>query len=93
MPDPISSHQAWLIAAQWGSYMRDGDPGACMYGFNGGPPQSAEHRDECLLWIDHKCFPIAEANSSVGDMKELLALEEWLKSWPDDTWPQERMAA
>jgi hypothetical protein len=29
----MTPKQAWLAAAQWGSFMQSGDPGACMYGF------------------------------------------------------------
>jgi hypothetical protein len=40
---------AWLYAAQWGSYIRNGDPGACLYGFDESfRVQSESHRADCL---------------------------------------------
>ena len=44
-------------AATWGSYMRAGDPGTCMYGFSpktGIAVQSEDHRERCLAYIE-KC--------------------------------------
>lgn len=44
--------EAWEYASQWGSYMKAGDPGACMYGFNEDcRPQSEEHRQEVIDWM------------------------------------------
>src|SRR5258708_10126559 len=46
----LTPHQAWLRAAGWGSYIRPGDTGACMYGFNErGVVQSEAHRQACLF--------------------------------------------
>jgi hypothetical protein len=40
---------AWLYAAQWGSFIRNGDPGACLYGFDESfRVQSEAHRADCL---------------------------------------------
>lgn len=44
--------EAWEFAASWGSYMNDGDPGACMYGFSEDcRPQSEEHRQACVDYM------------------------------------------
>ena len=81
----ISGQDAWLIAAQWGSYITSSDPGACMYGFNGGPPQSAQHRDDCLEHIETHCMPIAVRNQNdegcENDIEDLEDLVEWLHSF------------
>jgi hypothetical protein len=43
---------AWGYAAQWGSYMTAGDPGACMYGFNEHfRVQNEEHRQRSIKWM------------------------------------------
>lgn len=56
------------VAAQWGSYMTAGDPGACMYGFgDDGLPQSEEHRQQCLAYIEDHCRAAADANVAAGD--------------------------
>lgn len=50
-------------AAQWGSYMTSGDPGACMYGFSDSyGVQSEEHRQQCLAWIDGPCRAMVKVN-------------------------------
>ena len=49
----MTPHEAWLYAASWGSYIRTGDPGACMYGFNEHfRVQSEQHRADCLAYLD-----------------------------------------
>ena len=81
----ISGHDAWLIAAQWGSYMNSSDPGACMYGFSGGLPQSIEHANECVEHINSHCMPIAIENQNdegcENDIEQLEDLLEWLQSF------------
>lgn len=43
----------WGAAAQWGSFIAAGDPGACMYGFDErGTVQTEEHRKACLAYLD-----------------------------------------
>ena len=46
----MTSAEACEFAPTWGSYMRAGDPGACLYGFSDGDgrPQTEEHRQRCL---------------------------------------------
>lgn len=72
----MTPSEAYGYAAQWGSYMSDGDPGACMYGFSEDcRPQSEEHRADCLAWIDDECFPAIDArpDNFDDDEKERLA--------------------
>jgi hypothetical protein len=67
--------KAWETAAQWGSLIRAGDPGACMYGFNEkGLVQSEAHRAACLDWIDRECLP----GSNKRDTRQLTALRAYL---------------
>ena len=64
----IAQHNIAEHAAQWGSYMTGGDPGACMYGFDdSGRVQSESHRAECIAWIDGPCRKAATANIAAGD--------------------------
>lgn len=59
-PVTMTPKQAWLYAAQWGSAVRGGDPGACMYGFDERfAIQSPEHGRACLAWIESHCTPEA----------------------------------
>jgi len=82
----MSSQEAWLYAAEWGSYMRDGDPGACMYGFSEDcRPQSEEHRKACLNWIDEQCVPAvknAPQHYDEDELEKLAALREYLVQAP-----------
>lgn len=44
--------EAYEYAASWGSFLRSGDPGACMYGFNSDcRPQSEEHRQDVINYM------------------------------------------
>lgn len=83
----MTPEQAWVIAAQWGSYISAGDPGACMYGFNAkGVVQSELHRQQCLDWIDNHCRNAADINIAAGDSDndhaELDALRAYLVAAP-----------
>lgn len=50
----MTPKEFWLAAAQWGSAITGGDPGACMYGFDEkGLVQTEAHRADCLAWIEH----------------------------------------
>lgn len=74
--------QFWLVAASWGSYIRGGDPGACMYGFGeSGRVQSEEHRRRCINWIDNHCLPGANQNNQkqLNKMKRYLLTAELAK--------------
>ena len=75
MPDKMTPYEAWGYAAQWGSYMTGGDPGACMYGFSEDClPQSDDHRQDCLNWIDRNCVPLVKAQPEHFDEDELEKL-------------------
>lgn len=56
----ISPDEAYDIASSWGSYLRDGDPGAVFYSFPVGDarPQNFEHRQALLKYTD-ACLKIA----------------------------------
>ena len=73
----MSPYDAWLYAAEWGSYMTSGDPGACMYGFDErGKVQSEDHRSACLRWIDNECVPMVKARPADFDPDELEKLAD-----------------
>lgn len=81
----LTPEQAWLRAASWGSYMRSGDPGACMYGFHEtGRPQSEAHRADCLAYIlDAQADVLTRPELyEPGDATELQELAEYLKTAP-----------
>jgi len=74
---PMDPEAAWLYAAEWGSYMTGGDPGACMYGFSEDfRVQSEEHRQNCLNWIDKECVPMVQKDPENFDADELEKLAE-----------------
>lgn len=76
---PMMPREAWLYAAEWGSFVTNGDPGACMYGFSeNAQPQSEEHRARCLRWIDERCMP----HASAGERVKLRRLREYLADAP-----------
>ena len=53
----------WILAAGWGSYVRCGDPGACLYGFDErGAVQSEDHRSRCVAYLDNECRKAARFN-------------------------------
>lgn len=48
----LTGKDLWMAAADWGSYMHAGDPGACMYGFTErGAVRNEEHRQACLAYL------------------------------------------
>lgn len=65
----------WLAAASWGSYIRGGDLGIFMYGFNeSGRVQDENHRARCLDWIENHCMPGANKK----DKKQLTSMKNYL---------------
>lgn len=78
---PMSEDEARLVAPQWGSYVRSGDPGAIMY--SAIPPERAEHRDAMIAHIDGHCMESARINVAAGDFldgpAELVALRAYLE--------------
>lgn len=72
----MSNKAAWLYAAQWGSFMRSGDPGACMYGFDESfLVDSEQHRAECLAQVDANIADVAAVPAGY-DPDELEKLAE-----------------
>ena len=48
----MTNEEACAYAATWGSLIRGGDPGACMYGFSDDfVMQNEAHRQRCLNWM------------------------------------------
>lgn len=80
----LTPKDAWLRAAQWGSFVRAGDPGACMYGFDEtGRVQSEAHRKACLDWIDGECRAAAALNDDPAqDNRELDELRAYIAAAP-----------
>lgn len=83
----------WVRAAQWGSYMTSGDPGACMYCFDErGAVQSEEHRRTCIEWLHVSCRDMVlhreyenteeDAKTLADDLQELDDLIEYLRTAP-----------
>lgn len=86
---PMTPKQFWETAATWGSFVKNGDPGACMYGFDEkGLVQSEDHRADCLRFIENECREAARVNAA-GDADmlqeqnaELDELVSYLKTAP-----------
>lgn len=71
--------QAWGYAAEWGSMMTAGDPGACMYGFDETcRPQSEEHRRDVIAWISD-CRKRVTAAPADFDGDELFKLDSFVR--------------
>lgn len=73
----ISKERAYAIASSWGSYVRQGDPGACFYGFplNDGRPVDEAHRTACLIYARHLVNTVAwgcYAKRDFDDMHRLI---------------------
>jgi hypothetical protein len=71
----------WLTAAQWGSYMSSGDPGACMYGFDErGTVQSENHRRACIEHLNTEGRAAAARNDDPeADNEEIDSLIAYLR--------------
>ena len=80
----LTPEKFWLKAADWGSYMSDGDPGACMYGFSeDGKVQSEQHRSQCIAWLDGECREAANLNDDpAADNAEIDELIAYLRTAP-----------
>lgn len=71
--------QAWLYAASWGSYIRNGDPGACMYGFNEHfRVQSEDHREAVRSYLINHCRPGVLAHPEDYERTELAQMDSFL---------------
>lgn len=53
MARTLNPAAAYRIASDWGSYLHNSDPGACLYGFRAGDgrPVSEFHRAQCLAYL------------------------------------------
>lgn len=72
---PMPPAVAWGYAAQWGSFLKGGDPGACMYGFDERfVVQHEAHRTECLAWIEG-CRVDVRATPAEFEPDELARLD------------------
>lgn len=72
--------EACQYAASWGSYMRSGDLGACMYGFSEDcRPQSESHRRQVIEYCKNVCIPMIEKNPEQYDRDELEKMNSFLK--------------
>jgi hypothetical protein len=74
---------AWLYAAQWGSFIRNGDPGACLYGFDESfRVQSEAHRADCLAEMAKARAAVVAApqHYDADELEQIDALCERLTS-------------
>lgn len=79
-PDSMTSEEAWLYAASWGSAVTSGDPGAIMYGFDEKfIMQSEDHRADVLAWME-KCRPLVEKNPKEYDSDELENMARFIEA-------------
>ena len=75
--------------------MASGDPGSCLYGFDGrGVVQSEEHRAACIAYLETEGRKAADVNVAAGDdpegqHPELDALVAYLKAAPVEGWSGE----
>ncbi len=78
--------------SNWGSAMHAGDPGSCLYGFDGsGVVQSEEHRRDCIAYLEGECRKAADVNVAAGEdpeeqHPEIDALVAYLKGAPVKGW-------
>lgn len=76
--DFMTSEEAWLYAATWGSAVTSGDPGAVMYGFDEKfVMQSEAHRRDVLAWME-KCRPMVDAHPEEYDADELTQMARFI---------------
>ena len=84
----MTESEAIAYAAEWGSYMNGGDPGACMYGFSpeiGLKVQSEQHRAACLAHIDdciERCDPEGNDAHDEDDPDKLAELRRMIEAAP-----------
>ncbi|MCC9602863.1 hypothetical protein LOC67_20120 [Stieleria sp. JC731] len=65
--------EAYEYASSWGAFMKNGDPGACMYGFNSDcRPQSEEHRQAVIEWMKQCRLVVTERPAGFEDELEKL---------------------
>ncbi len=79
----MTNEEAWLFAASWGSYIRAGDPGACLYGFSEDfRVQSEQHRADCLAqMVDNRAYVAENPEDYAADeLEQIDAFIEKLKT-------------
>lgn len=92
MSRTITLERAWLLAADWGSYMHSGDPGAVMYSLSEHTGlTSEEHRERFLAYVVEQRQQV-EGALAIGEAKlfgwtkrdavELAKLERWARYSP-----------
>lgn len=75
----MNPKDAWLYAASWGSFIRSGDPGACMYGFSDNcRPQSEKHRQDVIEWMKG-CRLLVINNPENFDEDELEKMDAFVE--------------
>lgn len=79
-PDQVAA-----VAASWGSYMSNGDPGVCMYSIRqDGLLYDEAHRKRCLEYIDCHCLPLVAGPTPRGytqaEVEELHALRRYIQT-------------
>lgn len=75
----MTQSEAVAYAASWGSLIRAGDPGACMYGFSpetGIVVQSEDHRAQCLAHIEKCKGAVDPENNGAHGEDDLGKLDE-----------------
>lgn len=81
----LTPKEFYQAAASWGSFVTNGDPGACMYGFDEkGLVQNEEHRKDCLAWIERCRKEVAgEPKKEVDEHNQQFdAMVTYLKTAP-----------
>ena len=91
---PMTSAEAAEFAPMWGSLIRNGDPGACMYGFSGdnGQPQNEQHRQSCISYMEDARKRVEnnpenwddkeEGIVGADEIKQIDAFLAWIRTAP-----------
>jgi hypothetical protein len=76
----ISKERAYALASQWGSFIHDSDPGACLYALypDDGRPLSDEHRVQCLQHLRRQ----QTKTSRDREYRELMQLIRFMANTP-----------
>lgn len=76
----MEQSEIWEYAATWGSFMRAGDPGACLYGFDEtGRVQSEDHRADVIAeMVKNRAYVVA--NPDQYDADELTQIDAFIEA-------------
>lgn len=77
--------EAWEYASSWGSYIRSGDPGACMYSFDEHcMPQSEEHRQAVIRHMNLCRMMVTESPDRYEDdeLSRIDSFVEFIRARP-----------